>query len=701
MDAQTSSGPERARDRAPARPSVCIVTGELVGPFNNGGIGTSMTGLAQTLAEAGFPVTVLYTGGKWSSENERDRWQALYRTIGIDLQWLRARDAFHLAGPLAECSFLAPYMVYEHLRGSRFDVIHFNDCTGEGFYCLTMKRLGIAFQDSLLMVGLHSPSQWIFELNRILPDRLLYSAFNFAERLSTGLPDLLWSPSRYLLEWAHSRGFAFPDRRLVQQYAIPSLPLFGDGGAAPVADGERGRIEPTEIVFFGRLEERKGIRTFCAALDRLEELLAERGLQVTFLGKVGTVGEGDADRFLKRESTRWRFPWQVISDFGQQEAIAYILARKAVAVMASPADNSPCTVYEALTFKMPFLAARTGGIPELILEEDQPAALFEYSAEALAQRLAEILRNGLAPARPAQSQEESRRRWVALFEEWKSHLPPPPSRRPLGAGLTVVIEHDKRGNLRRTLDSLPPEGLGRIIVINRSGLPIPDTHGPTPVVELGQDDPLRLAREIAGSGAATLLLIHSGLALDGGQLRALLDALATPDVDALVPAIADDPGSRPRIIPPLGGSQSFCFYEGAVPGGMMLARADALLKVAGTIVAPEADFFGMADGAVVGGLAIWPYAEVAATAAEPPPRSPERRRSPERVAGYDRATGTERFYIASIAQAAFEPEAAAMERLRRLRELLLRRGFGWTVRLGRTMLPRPLLIAAARRFGGR
>ena len=35
------------------RPSVCIVSSEIIGPFKNGGIGTSMTGLAEHLADSG------------------------------------------------------------------------------------------------------------------------------------------------------------------------------------------------------------------------------------------------------------------------------------------------------------------------------------------------------------------------------------------------------------------------------------------------------------------------------------------------------------------------------------------------------------------------------------------------------------------------------------------------------------------------
>ena len=167
------------------RPRVCIVTSELVGPFKNGGIGTSMTGLAETLAGAGFPVAVFYTGALWSGGGDLETWRRRYERIGVELLWPSREALGALTGPVAECGFGSPYLVYEFLRQRSFDVVHFNDCLGEGFYCLAMKRLGAAFQQTLLCVAMHSPSQWVYELDRTTPATVVGPAFNYAERLST------------------------------------------------------------------------------------------------------------------------------------------------------------------------------------------------------------------------------------------------------------------------------------------------------------------------------------------------------------------------------------------------------------------------------------------------------------------------------------------------------------------------------------
>src|SRR5437762_2959287 len=210
-----------------SKPRVCIVTNEIIGPFKNGGIGTSMTGLAQTLAAAGLPVTVLYTGSVWSPDVSLRRWKKHYTELGIELVALSIEEMNSLAGPLRDCGFGVPYLVYAYLKASNFDVVHFNDCCGEGMLALAAKKLGIAFEKTLLVVALHSPSQWVLELNQSPPANPIMAAYNHAERLSVQYADVLWSPSRYMLDWAETHELTFPPQTFVQQYSVP-LPARSD-----------------------------------------------------------------------------------------------------------------------------------------------------------------------------------------------------------------------------------------------------------------------------------------------------------------------------------------------------------------------------------------------------------------------------------------------------------------------------------------
>src|SRR5581483_4801043 len=353
---------------------------------------------------------------------------------------------------------------YRWLAARHFDVIPFNDCCGEGSAALAAKRTGLAFRDSLLVVGLHSPSRWVFELNHTLPSSTTAAAFDFSERVSTAAADVLWSPSRYLLDWIADHGFALPDHTFVQQYVMPSAPR----PAARTGNGIR------EIVFFGRLEERKGLRTFCNAIDSLQDDLARHNVTITFLGKPETCAGMPSLDYIAKRAKSWRAPLKTLTSLGQPDALAYLRDGGRLAVMPSPADNSPCTIYEALAEQVPFLAARSGGIPELIAEGDRDHVLFEPSLEGLANALQRAMASGVRTANPAVPRDVNLESWRALHAHWKSFLPP---QQPRSASMTfaAIIEHRAGDLLGRTLNSLCAlPNYYRTVVLNRSGEALPD-----------------------------------------------------------------------------------------------------------------------------------------------------------------------------------------------------------------------------------
>ena len=91
-----------------------------------------------------------------------------------------------------------------------------------------------------------------------------------------------------MVDWMQGRGWTLPERVFVQQYVRSRV--VAETAPTRSADAECG--EPTadaggidEIVFFGRLETRKGIELFCDALDRLADEDATARARVTFMGK--------------------------------------------------------------------------------------------------------------------------------------------------------------------------------------------------------------------------------------------------------------------------------------------------------------------------------------------------------------------------------------------------------------------------------
>lgn len=229
---------------------------------------------------------------------------------------------------------------------------------------------------------------------------------------------MLLGPSRYLHDYMRERGWQLPARVHVQPYAVPTA--VRARGAAD--DDAAAAALPDEIVFFGRLETRKGVATLCDALD----LLAQAGdlpqFAVTFLGPVAQVLGQSADAYIEQRATAWPWRWQLVSDRDQQGAAEYLSRPGVLAVMPSTVDNAPNTVSEAVALGIPLVAGRTGGTGELVaaeLRDDHmfgappggpllPLPLDQAAAAPDPQPLAELLRRRLTtPVEPARTPAES------------------------------------------------------------------------------------------------------------------------------------------------------------------------------------------------------------------------------------------------------------------------------------------------------
>jgi glycosyltransferase involved in cell wall biosynthesis len=377
---------------------VTVVATEVLGRPGTGGAGTADSLLAIALARRGHEVQLLVGSGRTVGPIGEE-WQPVYESAGVELRML---DAVPGITP----SYLAPTLeVYRALRERPADVVIADDWRALAFSALQARRLGLALQDTAFITHCHGPSRILAEFARKVPDRLARFGQEMAERASIGLADALVSPSEWLLDWMRAHGWPVPDSAKVIQYVRESVALQQEPARAE-------RVETVRrIAFFGQLREGKGIRVFLAALGALEPRLLE-GVEVVFLGV---------------ETKRW--PAERISSLIPASAAGVHLhthldrngaldeLRKpgTLAVMPSLLDNSPNTVSECIELGVPFVAARTGGIPELIAEDDRARVLFEPTTDGLATALRRVFADGgFAPARPAHDAGNSLEAWLEL-----------------------------------------------------------------------------------------------------------------------------------------------------------------------------------------------------------------------------------------------------------------------------------------------
>lgn len=440
---------------------ICIVTPELLGPVHNSGIGTANTFLAYELAEAGHAVSILFTQCG-TAARASESWVVAYRQRGIDVvvaeEWAERHDRVSLS-PNHPPLFMS-YTVHNWLAEHSFDLVMLMDWQGHGFYALQAKRGGLRFQKTVFITQIHRPSLWHTTHNADLPTDPIQSLTYFIERKSIELADAVISPSAYMLDWVQRHGFNPPALSFVQTHLLK------------LNSKEQGRqderVAIDELVFFGRLEYRKGLMQFCDALDRLvKQGIAPKS--VTFLGKLAWVGQIHSALFIAQRSSKWNVPVNILSNKGHLEALAYLSKPGCLAVMPSVAENSPYTVYECAMLGIPFVARKVGGVAELISADDHSHCLFNDNPNLLARLLATVLSEGAYQPRLAFDPDQNRKAWreglPALVQQLRSAKP---SKKPAKQlpWVTVCLTHYNRPKLlQQAVNSLLEQDYQNLEVI--------------------------------------------------------------------------------------------------------------------------------------------------------------------------------------------------------------------------------------------
>jgi glycosyltransferase involved in cell wall biosynthesis len=378
---------------------ITVVATEVLGRPGTGGAGTADSLLALALARHGHDVQLLVGSGR-AVGPIGEEWQPAYESAGVELRMLEGTPG------VVKPSYLAPTLeVYQALRERPPDVVIADDWRALAFSALQARRLGLSLSETAFITHCHGPSRILAEFARKVPDRLARFGQEVAERASIALADAVVSPSEWLLDWMRAHRWPVPESARVIHYVRESAALEQEAIRAEAGQPVR------RIAFFGQLREGKGIRIFLSALNVLEpETLAR--IEVLFLGVDTKRWPADRIAGLVPASAAGV---QLHTSLDRNDALDELRKPGTLAVMPSLLDNSPNTVSECLELGVPFLAARTGGIPELIAEDDRARVLFNPTAGELTSALRRVLaEESFAPAQPASHPQESLEAWLEL-----------------------------------------------------------------------------------------------------------------------------------------------------------------------------------------------------------------------------------------------------------------------------------------------
>lgn len=406
------------------RLKICIATEDIYGPIRNGGIGTTYTHLAYMLADQGHDTTIFYLRGDHSETGTVEHWVDHYAERGVSFVPLDPDQP--------NCTSIAPrwlnpmYSLYERLKKEQFDLVHASEWRGLPYLCLLAKSQGLAFQDTVFCVKASSPWLWNREHGLHTISQLTDLPKMIAERRSIEMADLVVGGSQHLLCWMLDHGYKLPeDRTFVQPNVVVPISLPGESRNRRIAYGERVKVD--EIVFFGRLEYRKGLHIFCDAMDILiREGQARVPSKITFMGKYGqripTHPDTSIPDYIRLRAANWPIEWKILDSFGQEEAITYLLGDERLAVMPSIIENSSLTIYETTYYGIPFVASDCGGNPELVHRADRDEVLTKPHPVPLSEKLAEALNQGGLVARPSFDNEANLAVWREFHEKAATSL---------------------------------------------------------------------------------------------------------------------------------------------------------------------------------------------------------------------------------------------------------------------------------------
>lgn len=578
-------------------------------PAFGGGIGTYVASITRSLASEGHRVEVVtVTDGPVPSRETIE-------TIGRPIEIVRlpipsppcaAGDPVNTLAVWQRRADQVRECLLGMIREGPIDAIEFADYRGEGFSFLNTVP---ARDRPLCIVRLHTP---LAVLNRYNTGRRSAGVLEAFENDAMIAADLLVSPSRALAEEVRQGVGPLRDRHIaIHPYPFDSA--FAGDEPAKASD------DSTQVLYVGRLEERKGVQCLIEASHDFLRGCPDATLRLVGGDTALSACEPSMLAVLKRNLAADLADRVDFNPSMPREALVSHYRSSRLCVFPSLFENFPNVCLEAMSLGRPVIGTSNSGMAEMIEHGRSGVIVPSGDPRALARAMTELF-NASADARTAMG-EAARRRVRRLYD------PPEITRtfielcgdrtgdrsaggdRNRTATVGVVIPCYNHGQfVQEVLDSIFAQTHPvREIVIVDDGSPDASTR-----IRLEQ-----LAAEHASRGVRLIRQPNAGLA---AARNTGVRALST---DFYVPLDADDqldPAFVERLLPPLlehptlGYAYSWVRYFGANDGHWHCPRYDPVrlltenMSVATALVRRRAfDAAGGYNPAMVHGFEDWDF----------------------------------------------------------------------------------------------
>lgn len=569
---------------------VCVVTEEFAGLNKSGGIGAACRGLSELLASNGYDVDVIITDMEYSNQqsNVFDDNHVKKFLFLRDICELRT-DIFMPVDAITKS-----YAVYLYLNDAKYDIVHFNEWMGSGFYTAMARRQGLF--NSIVVTNTHGSSEWVRLHNKYTPS-LEDLELEAIERSQIEQSDYVVSPSQYLLDWYRSRGLTLPANSC-KGWVLPQWIDHWPTDSTPFST-KPAPVQIRELIFFGRHEVRKGFELFIAAVARFPRHIQP---DLTFIGRFDRIRGEFSGSYALRKLSGYNGRIRFIDNLNQQEAMQRIsTADGALCVMPSLIENSPCVVGECLTLGVPFIATAVGGTPELIAPSSHDACLAKPEVTSLSEKLLTALNNGQPKIVSNIVAEDVRAKWL----EWHKDVIRSKQRKRTAnhesPQVSICITHYERPQLLdRALRKIMEQTYDNIeVILVDDGSKSTSAQAYLNEIEIGSwRYPVKLirsdnrylgaARNLAASHAnGDYILFHDDdNYAEPTEIETFVTAAVNSGCDILTSAywiIRDEQDQIPRKIEyyPIGVGGTFSFFRNRFGDANALVRRSFFEKIGG------------------------------------------------------------------------------------------------------------------------
>jgi glycosyltransferase involved in cell wall biosynthesis len=366
-----------------------LATSEFEGFSKNGGIGTYYTTLSNKLAAEGWYVILLlcHSQEDFQGNSKLPTLQHIFSTGEVERvldiqpihQAILSRSQEDSISQWFDyesfcCLFFTQAIVASFPQAVVY--VEFPAIWGFGYRTVQAKKSGVLGNSCLVAVTDHGGFEWLRETNsRYAVDhpRWFWQAYHY-EQYSYDNADLTCFPSYFLNSKVESYGWK-TSRAVHLPYFVPSLDLLvAENEGNPKNKAIRMSVqidtERIPIVFFGRLEERKGLCTFVEAVQLLNPDIAEK-IYILFLGKIikleSTQLQGlDSQEYIDR-ALEEKLLYQTIPDLSSLEAIELVSQLPTpIVCLCSLQENFPNAALEMGQLAVSLVVSDTGGFRETL-----------------------------------------------------------------------------------------------------------------------------------------------------------------------------------------------------------------------------------------------------------------------------------------------------------------------------------------------